>query len=106
MCDEILLHQLLEKIVTKMLASITYDCSRSTKRSEDSVLQNLDHNLVVIVLACNSLHPFRHIVHSNEDIEVAKGVWKRSHEINAPHIKNLNNQNGLEGHHILPRHTP
>jgi hypothetical protein len=45
-----------------------------------------NHNSVVIGLACNSFHPFGHIVHSNEDVQIAKGVWERSHEINAPHI--------------------
>jgi hypothetical protein len=37
MGDEILLHQLLENLVTEMLASITYDCSRHTKPSKDSL---------------------------------------------------------------------
>ena len=39
MCDEILFHQLLEKSVMKMLASITYDRLRSIKTSEDSVFK-------------------------------------------------------------------
>jgi hypothetical protein len=61
---------------------------------------------VVIGLACNGLHPFEHIVHSNQNVQITKGVWERSHKINAPHIKNLNNQNGVEGHHIPSRNTP
>jgi uncharacterized membrane protein len=96
MCDEILLHQLLKNPVAEMLTSITYDCSRSTKTSKDSVFQKLDHNFVVIGLACNNFHPFGHIVYSNEDVQITKRVWERSHEINAPHIKNLNNQNEVE----------
>jgi hypothetical protein len=83
MCDEIFLHQLLKNLVVEMLTSITYDCSRSTKMTKDSVLQKLDHNTVVIGLACNSFHPFGHIVHNYEDVQIAKGVWERSHEINA-----------------------
>jgi hypothetical protein len=74
MCDEILLHQLLKNSVVKVLTSITYDCSRCTKMSKDSVFQKLDHNSVVIVLAYNNLHPFGHIVHSNQNIQIAKGV--------------------------------
>ena len=103
--DEVLLHQLLENPVTEMLAS-TYDCSRCTKPSKDSVSQKLDHNSVAISLASNSVHPFGHIVHSNQDVQIAKGVWKRSHEINALHIKNLNYQNRVEGHHVSSRDTP
>jgi hypothetical protein len=106
MGDEILLHQLLKNPVTEMLASITYDCLRRTKPSKDSVSQKLDHNSVVISLASNGLHPLGHIVHSNQDVQIAIRVRKRSHEINAPNIKNLNNQNQVEGHHISSRDTP
>ena len=66
--DEVLLHQLLKNLVAEMLASITYDCLRCTEPSKDSVSQKLDHNSVVISLASNSLHPFGHIVHSNQDV--------------------------------------
>ena len=72
--DEILLHQLLKNLVAKMLTFITYDCSRCTKTSKDSVSQKLDHNFVVISLACNSLHPLGHLVHSNQDVHIAIGV--------------------------------
>ena len=89
-----------------MLTSITYDCSRGTKTSKDSVSQKLDHNSVVIGIACNSLHPLGHIVHSNQDVQIAIGVQEWSHEINAPNIENLNNQNWVEGHHISSRNTP
>jgi hypothetical protein len=106
MGDEILLHQLLENLVAEMLASITYDCLRRTKPSKDSVFQKLDHNSMVISLASNDLHPLGHIVHSNQNVQITIGVWKRSHEINALNIKNLNNQNRVEGHHISSRDTP
>jgi hypothetical protein len=106
MCDEILLHQLLKNLIAKVLTSITYDCSRRTKTSKDSVLQKLDHNSMVIGLVSDDLHSFGHIVHNNQNVQIAKGVWERSHKINAPHVKNLNNQNGVEGHHIPPRNTP
>jgi hypothetical protein len=91
---------MLKNSVAKILASITYDCSRSTKMSKDSVLQKLDHNFVVIDLSCTHLHPFGHVVHNNKNVEVAKGVWEESHKVNVPHIKNFNNQNAIEGHHI------
>ena len=106
MGDEILLHQLLKNPVAEMVASITYNHSRCTEPSKDSVSQKLDHNSVVISLASNGLHPLGHIVHSNQDVQIAIGVWKWSHEINALHIKNLNDQNRVEGHHISSRDTP
>ena len=73
--------------------------------SKDSVSQKLDHNSMVISLACNSLHLFGHIVHSNQDVQIAIEVWERSYEINAPNIENLNNQNWVGGHHISSRNT-
>ena len=106
MGDEILLHQLLKNLVAEMLTSITYDCSRHTKPSKNSFSKKLDHNYVVIDLACNSLHPLGHIVHSNQDVQIAIGVPERSHEINALNVENLNDQNRDEGHHITYRDTP
>ena len=105
MSDEILLHQLLKNLVAELLTSITYDWSRCTKMSKDSVSKKLDHNSVVISLECNNLHPLGHIVHNNQDVQIANGVRERSHEINIPNIENLNNLNGVEGHHIPLRNT-
>jgi hypothetical protein len=96
-CDEILLHQLLKNPVAKMRTTITDNRSMCTKPSKNRVLQKFDHNSVVIGLACNCLHPFGHIVHSNQNVQKPKGVWERSHEIDAPYIKNLNYQYGIEG---------
>jgi hypothetical protein len=105
-CDEVLLHQLLKNLVAEMLTSITNDCSRCTKTSKYSVFQKFDHNSVIIGLACNSFHLLGHIVHNNQDVQKAKGVWEWSHEIIASHVENLNNQNGIEGHHIPLSNTP
>jgi hypothetical protein len=105
-CDEVLLHQLLKNPVAKMLTSITNDCSRHTKLSKYSVFQKFDYNSVVIGLACNYFHPLGHIVYSNQDVQIAKGVWEMSHEINAPYIENLNNQNLIERNHVPLRNTP
>jgi hypothetical protein len=104
-CDEILLQQLLKNPVVEMRTSITNNCSRRTKTSKYSVFQKFDHNSVVVGLACNCFHPLGHIVHNNQNVQKPKGVWERLHEINAPHIENLN-QNGIEGHHIPSRNTP
>jgi hypothetical protein len=100
MCDEILFHQLLKNPVAKVRTSITDDRSRCTKPSENSVLKKFDHNSMVIGLACNRLHSLGHIVHSNQNVQKPERVWERSHEIDASYIKNLNYQNGIEGHHI------
>jgi hypothetical protein len=90
MGDEILLHQLLKNPIAEVRTSITDDRSRCTKPSENSVFKKLDHNSVVIGLARNRLHSLGHIVHSNQNVQKPEGVWERSHEIDAPYIKNLN----------------
>jgi hypothetical protein len=100
MCDEILLHQLFKNLVAEVHTTITDNRFRCTKPSKNCVLQKLDHNSMVIGFALNRLHPLGHIVHSNQNVQKPKGVWERSHEIDAPYIKNLNYQYGIEGHHI------
>jgi hypothetical protein len=100
MGDEILLHQLLKNLIAEVRTSITDNRSRCTKPSKNSVLQKLDHNSMVIGLARNHLHLLGHIVHSNQNVHKFEGVWERSHEIDAPYIKNLNYQNGIEEHHV------
>jgi hypothetical protein len=52
-CDEIFLHQLLKDPTAKMLTTITYDCSGSTKMSKDIILQKLNHYSMVIGDAAN-----------------------------------------------------
>jgi hypothetical protein len=55
---------------------------------------------VVVGLAGSSLYLFGHVVHRNKYVQTAEGGRERSHEIDAPYIKDLNNKNGVEGHHI------
>jgi hypothetical protein len=100
MCDDILIHQLLKNLVAEVRTSITDNCSRRAKPSKNSVVQKFDHNSMVIGLARNRLHPLGHIVHSSQNVQKPEGVWERSHEIDALYIKNLNYQNGIEGHHV------
>jgi hypothetical protein len=97
MGDEIPLHQLLKNLVAEVRTSIINDRFRCTNPSENSVLQKLDHNFVVIGLARNCLHPLGHIVHRNQNVQKPEGVWERSHEIDAAHIKILTINMGLRG---------
>jgi hypothetical protein len=90
MCDEILLHQLLKNPIAEMLICIINNCSRGTKTSKDSVFQKLNHNSVVIGLAYKSLHLFGHIVHSNQNVQIAKGVWESPMNSLPQTSKNLN----------------
>ena len=99
MCDEVLLHQLLKIPIAKMLTSITMIAHGVPKRANIVSFKNLTTTLWSLILHATASTPLGHIVHSNQDVQIAKRVWERSHEINAPHVENLNNQNGIEGHH-------
>jgi hypothetical protein len=97
MGDEILLHQLVKNPVAKVRTSITDDRSRCTKPGENSVLQKLDHNSVVIGLARNRLHPLGHIVYSNQNVQKLEGVWEGPMK-SMPHTSKISTINtGLRG---------
>ena len=63
-------------------------------------LENLENHSMVIVLAWDYLNPFRNIIYSHQDVGVAKGYRKRSHEANAPDIKKINYQYGVQRNYV------
>jgi hypothetical protein len=52
---EIFLHKLFKNLVEKMLAPISDDSYRSTKMSKEIILQELEHDFMVISFARNGL---------------------------------------------------
>ena len=48
MCDIVLLHQYLERLVVEVAATIANDNSRSSKPSENHILEKIQNNLVII----------------------------------------------------------
>jgi hypothetical protein len=90
-CDRVFKEQGLEKPVTKVLTSITNDCPRGTKSTENVGLDELDHNLVIVSLGGHSFKPFRDIIHTHKNILKPKRCWEGSHEVDTPYVKDFNN---------------
>ena len=60
------------------------------KSGEDVLFEKFKNRSMVILLARDFFNPFRNIIHSYQDVRIAKGPRKRSHEVNAPYIKKIN----------------
>jgi len=83
-----------------MLPPVTDDSSRCTKPTKDVCLNELVHNLVIIGLGCYSLYLLGNIVHRHQNILTSERKWKRSHQVDSPNVKDFNNQDGVQRHHI------
>jgi hypothetical protein len=72
MCDRVLEKQGFEKLVAKVLTSVTDDGLGSTESTEDVILDEFYYNLVIISLGGHGFYPFRDIIHSYQDILILK----------------------------------
>ena len=61
-----------------------------SKSGEDVLFEKFENNSVIISFAWDCFNPFRNIIHSHQDVGIAKGHRKMSHEVNAPNIKKIN----------------
>ena len=100
MSDRVPLHEALEGTVAKMSSSVTNDGTWYAEARKDVGFDELNDNLVVIGLARHCLHPLGDVIHSQEDVQISKGIWKWAHEVDAPHIKDFHHLDWVEGHHI------
>ena len=71
-----------------------------SKSGEDVLFEKFENNFVIISFARDCFNPFRNIIHSHQDVWIAKGHRKRSHEVNAPYIKKINYQYGVQRHYV------
>jgi hypothetical protein len=88
-----------------MLISVTDDGPGSIKSIEDVGLDEIYHNLVIIGLGGHGFYPLGDIIHLYQNILIPKRRWEGSHEINALDIKNFNNEDGVQWHHVPPRYS-
>jgi len=93
-------HKFFKNLIAKMLLPITYNGTWYAKLSKNILFQKLDHYFVVISSTCFDFYPFWNIVDNDKDVHITKKNWKWSHEIYTPYIKNFNDQNQIEGHHV------
>ena len=61
-----------------------------SKSREDVLFEKFENNSMIIAFARDRFNSFRNIVHCHQDVGVAKGHRKRSHEVNAPDIEKIN----------------
>ena len=83
------LQKVLEGLIDEMRPSVTYHHPRSSKTMEDNLMKHPAGMLGVCGPAWHCLYPLRHIVNGHQDILAVIGLWERSHEVDAPHIKLL-----------------
>ena len=72
-----------------------------SKSREDVLFEKFENKSVIIALARDCFNPFGNIIYSHQDVGVAKGHMKRSHEVNAPDIKKISYENEVQMHHVL-----
>jgi hypothetical protein len=104
-CNGVLEEQGFEEPIAKVLTSVTDDGSGSTESAKDVGLDEFYHNLVIIGLGGHSFYPLGDIIYFYQDILIPKKQWEGSHEIDTPDIKNFNYEDGVQWHHISPRHS-
>ena len=63
---------------------------RYSKSGEDVLFEKFENNFVIISLAWDCFNLFRNIIHSHQDVRIAEGHRKLSHEVNGPYIKKIN----------------
>ena len=73
-----------------MSTPITDYSPRYSKSREDVLFEKFENNLVIIAFTRDRFNPLRNIIYSYQDVGVAKGYRKRSHEVNALDIKKIN----------------
>jgi hypothetical protein len=105
MCNRVLEKKGFEKLIAEVLASITDDGLGSTESTEDVGLDEFHYNLVIIGLCGHDFYPFGDIVYPNQNVLITERWWKEAHEIDTPDIKNFNYEDGVQWHHISPRHS-
>jgi hypothetical protein len=104
-CDGVLEKQGLEKSVAKVLISAIDDGPRSTKSTKNVGLDEFYHDLVIIGLGGHDFYPLGDIIHPYQNILIPKRWWEGSYKVDTPNIKNLNNEDGVQWHHVPLRHT-
>jgi hypothetical protein len=104
-CKRVFEEQGFDEPVAEVLTSVTDDGSGSTKSVEDVGLDEFYHNLVILGLGGHSFYPFGDIIYPYQNVLIPKRWWKGAHEIDTPDIKNFDNKDGVQWHHVPPRHS-
>ena len=105
MRDGVLEKQGFEKPVAKVLTSIIDDGPGRTESAKDVGLDEFYHKFVIIGLSGHGFYSLGDIIHPYQNILIPRRWWEWSHELGTPNIKNFNNEDGVQWHHVPPRHN-
>jgi hypothetical protein len=104
-CNGVLEKQGFEKLVAEVFASITDDGLGSTKSTEDAGFDEFHYHFVIVGLGGHSFYPFGDIVYPYQNVLISERWLKMAHEIDTSDIKNFNYKDGVQWHHVSPRHS-
>jgi hypothetical protein len=105
MCNRVFEEQGFDEPLAEVLTSITDDGLGSTESAEDVGLDEFYDNLVIIGLVGHDFYPFGDIIYPYQNVLIPKRWWKGAHEIDTPDIKNFDNKDGVQWHHVFLRHS-
>ena len=73
-----------------------------SKARKDNLLEESSNHSGVIGGASKGFHPFRHIIHRNQDIYIPPRRMKMAYEVHILNIKDFDLKNIVEGHFVPP----
>ena len=88
---------LLNSLLQKRDPPITDKSPWGTKSSKYVLFQERGDTLPFIIRKCDRFHPFRHIIYYHENVLDSMRTYKRAHKVNAPYIKQLNQNKRFRG---------
>jgi hypothetical protein len=104
-CNGVLEKQGFEEPVQKCLPPSLMMARGVSESAEDVGLDEFHYHLVIIGLGGHNFYPFGDIVYPYQDVLIPERWWKGAHEIDTPDIKNFDYEDGVQWHHISPRHS-
>ena len=89
--------------IAKMTTLVIVYSLRPSKSAENIQFQECGYLFCIIQFSCLCFFSFRNVVHRNINIAMCSGIWKWTHKVYSPHIKNLT-ENHFFSSHFIPFH--
>ena len=87
LCSVEFLEKAPEGSINEMRPSVTYYHPRCAKPWNDNIIEHFMGVLSISSPARQGFYPFGHVIHGDQDILAIMGLWKRSHIIDTPDVK-------------------
>ena len=96
----ILFQQGFKFLLNEVVSIVTNKDARDAAIGEDELFERPSDHSGVISGASKDFHPFRRIIHNDQDMFIASRGLERSHEIHTPNIEVLDLKNVVQEHFI------